>query len=159
VKVTATLLKFGEESIPDVFGDVVRFAPGSLYTDDHQRVPLLVETHDAGKVAAGYADRIWTDGDTVLGEFTLLDTFNGQQAALELAADVRKDVSVGVLPDVVEFEDREDVEPHPLFGPAQRATITLADLYEVSLCLRGRMPSARVDAVSTDTPTPEGDSA
>ena len=118
-------------------------------------MPLLVETHDAGKVSAGVATSIWVDGDTVRGEFDLLDTFNGQQAALELAAGVRRDVSIGVLPDAYDQQPIEDAEPHPVWGPPMRATVTLADLYEVSLCFRGRMPSAQVDDVSTATPEGE----
>lgn len=157
MKITATLLKFGEDSYPDYFGDLLRFAPDSLFTDDHQAVALMRE-HEHGRTAVGVATSIWTEGGTVLGEFDLLDTDEGQQAAIELAANLRRDVSVGVYTKAMTYEPIEDAEPHPLFGPPMRGTITSADLFEVSLCFRGRMPSARVDDVSTD-PTPEGEDA
>lgn len=148
MKLTATLLKFGEDSSPDMFGDVAAFAPDSLYQDAHQNVPLLVHSHDRGSIAAGVADRIYVDGDYVRGEFTLLDTEAGQQAALELAAGLRMDVSVGVSITDMESEAL-DPEDDSWFAP-QRITVLAADLVEVSLCFRGRMPSARVDTVSTD---------
>jgi phage head maturation protease len=148
VKVTATLLKFGEESSPDVWGDVATFAKGSLYQDQGAKVPLLLHAHDRQSVAAGVADRVYVEGDTVRGDFTLLDTDAGRQAALELAAGLRMDVSVGVAIDTFTTEPLDAEDPNP-WAP-QRVTIESADLIEVSLCLRGRMPSAQVDAVSAD---------
>lgn len=146
MKIKATLLKFGEDSRPDWFGDVVSFQPGSLFTDDHQAVPLLISHYDRDGGAAGKALSIWTEGDTVQGEFELLDTPAGRQAAIELAAGVRWDVSVGVLLEDYSSDDIEDA-PDSYWGPPQRVSVASADLFEVSLCLRGRMPSARVDEV------------
>lgn len=153
MRLRATLLTFGEDSIPDWFGDVVTFAPGSLFTDDHQRVALLVQ-HDERQAAAGYAEAIWTEGDQVLADFVLLDTPAGQAAVEELTNGVRWDVSVGVYVEASEFEELDPPEDHFWPWPPLRQTITSADLAEVSLCLRGRMPSARVDEI--DTTTDEG---
>jgi hypothetical protein len=154
------LLKFGEDATPDWFGDTVAFAPGSLFTDDHQAVALLVQ-HDERRDAAGYATAIWTEGDYLLGEFETLDTPAGRAAALELGAPekpVRADVSVGVYVEEATFEELDPPEDHPWPWPPLRQTITSADLAEVSLCFRGRMPSARVDEIADDTdqgvPTP-----
>lgn len=148
MRIDATLLKFGEDSRPDAWGDVVRFAPDSLYTDDHQALPLLMH-HQQQLVAVGYATRLWVEGDLLRAEFTMLDTSAGLDAQLELAADVRKDISVAVLMD--EY-DAEPVDPdaEPTYAAPQRLTVTLADTIEASLCFRGRMPSAMVNSVHPD---------
>lgn len=149
VRLTATLLRFGEDSSPDMWGDVVTFADGSLYLPGDQAVGLFIQ-HDTGREAAGVATAVYVEGDTVVGEFELLDTPAGQAAALELAADVRRDVSVGVT-----FDDdgytAEPLDPDDdrWFAP-MRVTATAAELVETSLCLRGRMPSARVESVTAD---------
>jgi hypothetical protein len=153
VRLTATLLTFGEDSSPDWFGDVVTFAPGSLYTDDHQSVPLMVQ-HDTGREAAGVALAVYTDGDAVMGDFELLDTPTGRAAATELGASVRWDVSVGVIIDEYDLEDLEDDAEPSWWGPSQRLTARSADLVEVSLCLRGRMPSARVESITDEGISP-----
>lgn len=147
MKITATLLKYGEDSIPDGWGDVVTFAQDSLYTDPRQNVPLLLE-HQGQTWAVGYSTRVWTEGDTVMGEFDLLDTPAGLAAQAELAAGLRLDVSIGVWMDEYAAEQL-DPEDDSWLAP-QRLTVSLADLVETSLCLRGRMPSAQVDTVSTD---------
>lgn len=149
MKITATLLTFGEDTIPDLFGDVVRFAPGSLYMDERQRLPLLVE-HDRNGPAVGYADEVWTEGDKVRATFTLLDTPAAAQVAAELSSGLRMDVSVGIRAEEYTETIRDDVDPHPIFGAPVRAEMTLADLVETSLTFRGRMPSAQVDDVSTE---------
>lgn len=151
MRITATLLTYGEDSTPDGWGDVVTFAADSLYTDDRQAVPLMLE-HQAHAVAVGYATRVWTEADVVMGEFDILDTPLGLAVQAELAANVRMDVSVGVLMDSYTAEQL-DPEDESWLAP-QRLTVSLADLVETSLCLRGRMPSAQVDTVSTDEGNP-----
>lgn len=156
VRLVATLLTYGETSLPDPWGDVVVFAPGALYTDDHQRVGLFVN-HDTRREAAGVAERVWTEGDVVRGEFVTLDTPSGRLLELELAAGVRRDVSIGAYLDefTVAPVDPQDRDP---WAP-QVYTVTAADLAETSSCLRGRFPSARIDSVSTDDGQPEGTTA
>lgn len=145
MRLTATLLAYGEESTPDAWGDVVTFLPDALFSDDHQSVPLLIQHYDREGGAAGRALELWTEGGRVRGTFELLDTPAGRQAALELAAGVRWDVSVGVrLEDYV--TEQIDPDDRSFWAPV-RATVTSADLVEVSLCLRGRMPTARVDSI------------
>ena len=148
MRLTATLLEYGEESSPDVWGDVVTFLPDSLFSDDHQSVALLIQHYDREGGAAGRALELWTEGNRVRGTFELLDTPAGRQAALELAAGVRWDVSVGVR---LEDFTTEPIDPddRSFFAPL-RATVASADLVEVSLCLRGRMPTARVDSVDAE---------
>ena len=147
MRITATLVKYGEDSGPDVWGDVATFAPDALYLDDRQAVPLLVH-HQQQQLAVGYATKVWTEGDTVRGEFTLLDTPLGLAIQDELVNGIRLDVSIGVVMD--EFTVAPlDPEDESFFAP-QRITCTLADLVETSLCFRGRMPSAQVDDVHPD---------
>ena len=157
MKLTATLLKYGEDSSPNYFGDLITFAPGSLYTDEHQKVALLVQ-HNQDAPIVGYATDLWTEGDLVRGEFELLDTPAAKQVEAELTAGTRWDVSVGVYPDEETTVEIEDAEEHPLWGKPLRTTIELADLAELSLCIRGRMPSAQVDELSADDPS-EGEPA
>lgn len=153
MRLTATLLKYGEDSYPDGWGDVVRFSEGALYLDDRQAVPLLLE-HQQGRFAVGVAERIWTeqadDGSTVVrGEFVTLDTPEARMAEAELAAGIRQDVSVGVWMD--EFAAAPlDPEDDSWLAP-QRLQVDLAEVVETSLTLRGRMPSAQVDDVASTT--------
>lgn len=145
-RLTATLLTYGEDSTPDLWGDVVRFADGAVYLPDDQAVGLFIQ-HDTHREAAGVATAVYTEGARVVGEFELLDTPAGRAAAVELAADVRRDVSVGVRFDDYDVEDLDDAGGSWLVP--QRLTATAAELVEASLCLRGRMPSARVESVTT----------
>lgn len=149
MRITATLLTYGEDSSPDMWGDVVTFAPDSLYLPDDQRVPLMVE-HYRAMTAAGVMVEAYTEGDRVVGVFDLLDTDTGRAAALELAADVRRDVSVGVYfdPDGYTVEPLDPSDDSWL--APMRVTVSSADLAETSLCLRGRMPSARVESIETE---------
>lgn len=153
MRFTATLLTYGEDSSPGWFGDVVTFAEGSLY-QGADNVALLVE-HDTRREVAGRALSVWVEDGVVRGEFETLDNPAGRSVEAELSAGVRMDVSVGVL---IEDSYAEPLDPEDSswFAPL-RETVTSADLVETSTCLRGRMPSARVESITT--PTDEGTAA
>lgn len=146
VRLTATLLKYGEDSQPDYFGDVVRFAKDSLFTDTHQKVGLFVE-HNTLREAAGYAVELWTEGDLVRGTFETIDTPSGQLLESELLAGVRRDVSVGVYLDAYTSEPLDPADAADPWAPL-RMTVTAGDLAEASACIRGRFPSASIDEVT-----------
>lgn len=150
MRLTATLLRYGEDSVPDAFGDLIRFTEGALFLGA-EGLPLFTE-HDRNREAAGVALEVWTEGDTVRGTFELLDTPAGRAAAAELAAGVRWDVSIGAHLEDYTATALDPAREGDPWAP-QRVTVASADLVEVSLCLRGRMPSAQVDAVD---PSPEG---
>lgn len=149
MKFVATLLTYGEDSSPGWFGDVVTFADGSLY-QGADTVALLVE-HDARREVAGRALSVWVEDGVVKGEFETIDTPAGQYVATELAAGVRMDVSVGVIIDESHAEPLDPADDS-WFAPL-RETVTSADLVETSTCLRGRMPSARVESITTEEGT------
>lgn len=138
---TARLLTYGEESSPDWFGDTAMFLPGSLYLPDDAGVPLLRE-HDDGTVAAGELLDIYEADGQVFASFGLLDTAAGDEAATELAANLRTDVSIGV--------DLLDYTSVPIDDDAwtYRTEITRAELVETSQCLRGRLPSAGITEIT-----------
>lgn len=140
------MLKFGEDSAPDFWGDVFTFAPGSLFTDGHQQVGLFVN-HDTGREAAGVAVAIWTEGDYVKGEFETLPTPSGQLLETELLAGVRRDVSIGVYLDTYTSEPIDPARADDPWAPI-RMTVESADLAELSSCIRGRFPSAAVESVT-----------
>lgn len=145
--------------MPDGWGDVVTFAPGSLYMSEGQTVALLVQ-HQEHQPAAGYATNVWTDETgTVRATFETLPTPTGLALEAELTAPqpVRTDVSVGVYLDAYTSEPLDPADPSP--SAPVRMTVTAGDLAETSACLRGRFPSARIESVESVEPTnttPEG---
>lgn len=159
MRITATLLQYGEDSNPDAFGDVVRFTDGALYLDDQQGVPLLLN-HDQGREAVGVLVQAWTEKDgRVRATFDLIDTPAAQTYATELREGLRKDVSVGVA-----FADGDytleplDAERTDPWAP-QRINVHAAELVETSGCFRGRMPSAHVESVEDPATNDEGNAA
>lgn len=144
---TATLLVYGEDSTPDSWGDVVTFAPASLYVDD-DAVPALLVQHVTVNHAAGYASSTWTEGDRVRARFTTLDTPAGLALEQEWAAGLRDDVSVGVYIDEYTVEPLDPDDADDPWAP-MRMTVQLGDLVEGSACFRGRFPSAKFDPLDT----------
>lgn len=147
MRFTAVLLTYGEDSSPGWFGDVVTFAPGSLFLGA-ESVALFTE-HDTRREVAGRSLAVWTEEDgTVRGDFETLDNPAGRSLAGELTAGVRTDVSVGVL---IQESEAEPLDPTDAswFAPI-RETVLSADLVETSTCLRGRMPSARVESITEE---------
>lgn len=147
VRITATMLKYGEDSQPDMWGDVFTFAAGSIFTDTHQAVGLFVN-HDTGREAAGVAVDVWTEGDLLRGTFDTLPTPSGQLLETELLAGVRRDVSIGVYLDQYDAAPLDPAAAEDPWAP-MRMTVTSADLAELSSCIRGRFPSAQIDSVET----------
>jgi hypothetical protein len=137
----ARIVTYGEESSPDLFGDTYRFLPGSLYHDDALRTAGLSNHDDDAYAEAALVD-VWAEGDQVLADFELLTTVTGAQAAAELAANIRTDVSMGVW---LEDVDMAETGYDEGWGwPTYRYDVTRAELCETSRCLRGAMPSAQI---------------